>query len=283
MKPKAKESPEIKVNFEVHEGSVDVHVIGTAPIVLNRMSEKAKHQLLLPPKKMTQYDKDTNLKHNPMQEFQAAAYKRADGPTLLAVPSTAFKGALSTAALDIPGTKKAQIARLSFVKGEFVPVYGIPKIYLAIVRNSDMNRTPDVRTRVAISEWAAKFTVNFVEPLLNPQTILKLLGGAGLYVGVGDGRPEKGKLSFGRFTVVEKDSSDFNRLVKSAGRKQQEIAMKNPEPYDEETREMLSWFDEEIKRRNFEKGHPRKAKSNGKVNGHAFPTPDEAHTEESFQ
>jgi hypothetical protein len=37
------------------------------------------------------------------------------------------------------------------------------------------------------------------------------------------------------------------------GRKPQIDALKNPEPYNAETAELLSWFDVELKRRGFEK------------------------------
>lgn len=235
--------------LKVNQGRMEMYVVGESTLILNRMSEKAKHQLLHPTGRLNAYQKQTNLKHNPREEFEAAPYRISSGPTLLALPSTAFKGALSTAALDLPGTKKAQIARLTYVEGEYVGVYGIPKLYMATVRSSDMNHTPDIRTRVAIKEWAAQFSVIYVLPLLKPNMVANLIANSGVYVGVGDGRPEKGKLSFGRFRIVTENDKDFRRIVKYGGRKLQESAMKAAEPYDAESKEMFEWWQDEIKRR----------------------------------
>lgn len=42
--------------------------------------------------------------------------------------STSFKGAIRSAALDMPGAKKAQIGRLTYIAGDFVGIYGVPKL-----------------------------------------------------------------------------------------------------------------------------------------------------------
>jgi hypothetical protein len=260
MKKKA-EAVEISIH-KVQQGRLEVCIVGSSPLVMNRMSEKAKHELLCPRGRMTLYDKQTNQKHDPLVEFRAAPHRIKRGDSLLAMPSTAFKGALSTAALDLPGTKKAQIARLTYVEGEYVEVFGIPKLYMAVVRSADMNKTPDIRTRVIIEEWAARFTVDFVEPLLKAQAVTTLIANGGIYVGIGDGRPEKGKLSFGRYRVVSPNDSDFKRIVKYGGRKLQEAAMLKAEPYDDESKEMLTYHAETTKKRNFDMGKP-----NGKIPG----------------
>jgi hypothetical protein len=75
------------------------------------------------------------------------------------------------------------------------------------------------------------------------------LGAAGVIIGVGDGRPEKGKLSFGKFRVVSADDRDLLAIMKSGGRKAQDAALADPEFYDLETRKLLTWFNEERGRR----------------------------------
>lgn len=247
-----KETQNVSIDImEVKQGDLVVRVIGNSPLVLNRLSEKAKHELLNPHKK-TAVERQISFKHIPVDEFRASAHKLANGPSLLAIPSTAFKGALATAALDLPGTK-AQIARLSYVNDEYVHLYGIPKLYMAAVRNGDMNHTPDIRTRCIIPEWAAEFVVTFAQPMLTASAILRLIAASGVYIGVGDGRPEKGKLSFGRFRLGAYDDPEYARIVESGGRATQIAAMDAAEPYDEETAELLTWYSAEVKRRaNFE-------------------------------
>jgi hypothetical protein len=237
--------------LKIDHASIDVYVVGVSPLRMNRLSEKAKHELLYPSKKKNQTEKDTILKHDPMAEFLASPHRIPDpnAETLLALPATAFKKALSTAALDLPGTKKAQIARLTYVDNEFVPIYGVPLMLCTNVRMADMAHTPDIRFICALKEWAAKFTVNFVQPNLTPEGIMNLVSASGVYVGVGDGRPEKGKLSCGRFRICSPTDKDFLRICKYGGRKIQEAGMKTPSYYDQESEELYTWWTEERKRR----------------------------------
>ena len=118
------------------------------------------------------------------------------------------------------------------------------------VRNSDINRTPDIRTRLVVKQWAALVTVSFVVPILNSEAIGTLLSNAGIMQGVGDWRPEKGKGNFGTFELVNANSAAFKKILKS-GRKVQEAAMADPECYDKETAELLSWFEETADARGF--------------------------------
>lgn len=233
--------------LKVSTGDVEFYIVGSSPLVLNRMSEKAKHELLMPKGRKTTIEKATSLKHIPVDEYRASAYTLKDTtqPTLLAIMATAFKGALRSAALDMPGAKKAQIGRLTYIEGDYIGVYGLPKLFMSIVRSADMNKTPDVRTRAIVPEWACRFKVTYVEPLIRFQAVANLMAAAGITIGVGDGRPEKGAMSYGQFRLVDKDDADFKRIVKEGARKAQQAAMDNPVCYDDETTELLSWFDSE--------------------------------------
>jgi hypothetical protein len=50
---------------------------------------------------------------------------------------------------------------------------------------------------------------------------------------------------------VSEDDKDFQRIIKTMGRKAQVKAMAEPECFDAETEELLSWFEAETKRRGF--------------------------------
>jgi len=250
IKAKTAES-EISV-LEVSQGRIDFCVLGKTPLILNRMSVKASHELLMPRKK-TAADKAANLKHNPLEEYRASAYKAtgADAITRLLILATAFKGAMRSVAVDIPGAAKAQIGRLTYVDGDYVDIFGIPKLLMSITRSADMNRTPDVRTRAIVPEWAARVSVTYVKPLLREQAVANLLAAAGIMRGVGDWRPEKGAGSYGQFELVGKDDKRFLAIIKDGGRVAQDKALASPEPYDAETAELLTWFDTEVARRGF--------------------------------
>lgn len=241
----------------VQTGAVTVPVVGMTPLILNRMSQKAQRELLLPRGRKTSAQRQAELKHDPLEEYRAAPYVLPDGaPTLLAVMASAFKGAMLTAALDQPNARKAQIGRLVYVAGDFVPIYGVPKLHMSIVRSADINRTPDVRTRMIVPRWAALVDVRFVVPFITQQSVVNLLTTGGVTAGIGDWRPEKGKGSYGQFRVATSDDPEFLGIVTTGGRDAQLAATEDPEPYDRETAELLAWFESEILRR----GRPAQVK-----------------------
>ena len=231
-----------------------INIVGRTPLIMNRLSEKAKHELLFPRAKKNAAEKASSLKHDPLAEFRASPHTiRDDGaPTLLAMPSTAFKGALRSAALDVPGAAKSQIGRLTYVEGEYVGIYGIPQVLMSVVRSADMSRTPDVRTRVIVPKWAATIRVHYVSSIIKQTSVVNLLVQGGLTIGVGDWRPEKGSGTYGQFDIgVANDDPQFLDIVNSGGRDEQALAMHDPVAYDAETEELLGWFDVELKRRGF--------------------------------
>lgn len=251
---------EISDILKVTKGRFECHIVGTSPIILNRMSEKASRQLLLPRGRLTESERSLNLKHDPIAEYRASPYtlKDASQPTLLAFKAAGFKKALINAALDIPGTRKAQIGRLTFVVGDLLPLYGIPKLGMTIVRSADMNRTPDVRTRAIVGEWACSLQIEFVQPLIKAQAVANLLAAAGITQGVGDYRPEKGAGAYGQFRLADVDDPEFQRIVRAAGRQEQADALETPVCWDDESAELLAWYDDECTRRRKEARLPEK-------------------------
>lgn len=234
--------------IELSKSCATFHVRGTSPLIYNRMSEKAKRELLLPKGRRSSAERAATPKHNPIEEFNASVYSNPDAkaPTLLQLPAPMFKGAMSTTALDMPGTKKSEIGRLCWVGGYSVDVYGIPKLLVSTVRSADINRTPDIRTRAIVENWCTKIDVWFVPPKLTEVAVARLLAAAGLICGVGDFRQEKGKGSFGQFTIVPATDEKFVNLMKTAGRQAQIKAMHEAEPYDQESEEMLNWYNNEV-------------------------------------
>lgn len=236
---------------EVKTEIIHLAILGTMPIILNRMSEKARHELLLPSGRKTAAEKAGSLKHDPIAEYRASPYLLLDDdePTYLAGLSAWFKGAVMTAALRVPGAKKTEIGQLLWVKGERIPLYGIPEVFTAITRDASINRTPDVRTRAIVPKWATVISVEIVTPLLNSRSVINLFAAAGKVAGVGDWRPEKGKGTYGQFIVVDPEDERFLEVIENGGRDRQIAAMEHPSPYDEETGDLMRWFDVEVELR----------------------------------
>ncbi len=237
---------------EVNKGEMEFGILGTSPLICNRMSQKAMTELLFPKGRKTAADKAGSLKHDPMKEFRDSPYTSKDpnAPTRLQLLSAMFKKAMGTAALDLPGAKKAQIGRLVYVEGDRVDLYGVPQIIMSVVRSSDINRTPDIRSRVIVPEWACRITVSFIKPIINEQSVANLLAAGGITAGIGDWRVEKGSGSYGTYKLVGLDDPDFVR-VSALGRDAQDAALRTPDAYDDETESLLSWFMKETVQRGF--------------------------------
>lgn len=249
-KKKSTESVELsltKLDFQ----AIELAIVGVTPFICNAMSAKVRQDLLMPPKKKNKTERETTLKHDPLAEFRRSPYytKSEDDPTLIICPAGAVKNAIASAALDVPGAKKTEIGRLSWIVGRDLPLYGLPEIFCSVVRNSDMARTPDVRTRAILPEWAMTFTIQYVVPNLTHTAIANLLEAAGLVCGLGDWRQQKGKGNYGQFRVTTLDDPELRRIMKVGGHAAQSTAMEAPIPHDNETRELLDWYESEANRR----------------------------------
>jgi hypothetical protein len=244
-------------------GNVLIHVVGQ-DLIMNRFSKKAREQLLFPKGRMNTAEKAENLKHDPIAEYRESVYLNRDSneSTAVHLPPNMIVKAIASAALRVPGATKAEIEQLVTVKSRQINLYGIPRLRMDMTRSSDMARTPDVRTRAHFSEFACCYELEFVSSLIKSSQVINLAAAAGLIVGYGDWRPQKGGLS-GKFKVVGPDDDDYQRIVKTGGRAAQLEALENPVALDADAEEMLAWFHAEALRR--EKAVPSRTTKDGIV------------------
>jgi hypothetical protein len=229
-------------------------ILGQTPLIMNKLSAKAKQQLLLPDRKTRGAAREQSLKHDPYQEFLDAMHKTDDptAPTVALLPSLSFKNAICGTAKDTPDeTNTALMKRHTFVFGEYVNIYGIPKMRMDSVRCANAGRTPDIRTRPVFPEWCAEFCLEFTVPLLNEAAVISLACNAGT-MGVGDFRQERGAGNYGTFEVCDRDNPDFKRIKAAGGRAKQAKAIAHPEMNDEDTQFLWTWWQEEALQRGFE-------------------------------
>ena len=227
-------------------------ILGKTPLIMNSMSAKARHELLMPKGRKTMADKASTLKHEPLSEYVNSMYcDKTNKDVVLYMPATALKGAALTAALDMPSVHKSEIKRLLWINGERVPIWGTPSLYMTIVRSADMNKTPDVRTRAMIHEWVAEFECEYNTIKLRGPAVVNIFAAAGITAGIGDFRQEKGAGNYGQFEIVEPTDPRVKAIKKSHGAKVQLAAMAKPEASDEESRELLEWFLAEKSARGF--------------------------------
>jgi len=232
------------------QGVAKLRIIGTTPLFQNRMANKAKQTLLVGGRKKTAADR-AQLKHDPLAEYRDSAEIMSSGPTALGIRVVAVKAAMCTAALETAGITKTSAQRLLFISGDLAPLYGTPQLRMDVVRSADINRTPDIRSRCFLPHWGAEIEIRFVTPQLGLSAVVSLLCNAGMLIGVGDFRQEKGKGSFGAFRVLGEGDKDaeWNDLVKNHAKKQQEVALREPQYADRDTMDLMEYFNAERERR----------------------------------
>jgi hypothetical protein len=118
---------------------------------------------------------------------------------------------------------------------------------MATVRQSDAARTPDIRTRAIVRDWAVPVTVRFLSTLINAKAVINLTQAAGLGIGVGDNRSEKGASDYGQFDVLDDSAMKAQCAgLLELGRAAQETAFVEAAPYDDFAANTMAWFDKTL-------------------------------------
>lgn len=249
MAVKKDQSAEVTIT-PLKRATVRLRIIGTTPLFQNRMPAKAKQQLLVGGQKKGKAGRAA-IKHDPLREFRDSAEIIPDGPTALGLRVTAVKAAMATAAIETQGLTKASVQRLLFIPGDLTPLYGVPQLRMDVVRSADINKTPDIRSRCFLPKWGAAIDIQFIVPQLSVSSVVALLCNAGVLIGVGDYRQEKGKGAFGAFRVIGdgEEDEEWDDLIHTHGRTAQEKALEKPDYADRDTTDLMSFFDSEVKRR----------------------------------
>lgn len=246
------------ISIEYHR--ISAWLVGVTPLIYNAMSAKAKREILYPRGgRMTASQKAQSVKHNPLAEYQDSVYRAAsydtESPTRLVLPCTVFKAAICSAALDMPtNVSKAKLSRLTYVRGEYTPIWGVPTLHMAGVRSADQNKTPDVRTRATLPRWATRIEVEYASPMLTNFAVSSLMAVAGKICGVGDWRQQKGSGNFGLFRIADPDDPELQEIMESGGKAAQDAALADPVFYDQESEELFRWWEGEFERRGPDRG-----------------------------
>lgn len=180
--------------------TLNVPIVGTAPLLVHRFSEKARRQML----DSMQGRKSPKLPKDPKAEYEAAFYHTKDGG--YGFPAIAFKAAtVSASRFYGKSVTMTSLRQFVFVNGEpgddgqqMVRIEGDPVMREDVVRVG-MGGT-DLRYRPQFSEWATSLQVTYVTSALTRESLLSLIDAGGLGVGVGEWRPEK-RGDFGTYTV----------------------------------------------------------------------------------
>lgn len=178
-----------------------VPIVGTAPLIVHKFSEKSKRQML----DAMQGRKTPKQAKDPEAEYEAAFYRHDDGG--YGFPVIAFKAAtVSGARFYGKSISMTALRQFVFFDAEFsktdgqklARIGGIPHMREDVTRVG-MGGT-DLRYRPEFTEWSTAVEITYVRSMLTRESVLSLIEAGGMGVGVGEWRPEK-RGDFGTFQI----------------------------------------------------------------------------------
>lgn len=181
---------------------IEVPIRGTAPLIVNRWSEKAKQMMLDAQQTKARTKKDPK---DPVANFEASRYRFADGRD--GFPATAFKAAIADAGRYFDGITMTDLKRMIVVEGENAGQEQlVPIEYDAITMREDTprnaNGVADLRYRAQYWPWHATLRISTIAGQFDIESVFALVDAAGIG-GVGEWRPSAPKSKTGTFGTFE--------------------------------------------------------------------------------
>lgn len=195
-------------------GGTELHIVGTAPLVIHRFSAKVKQEM----KKKMETGKPAGSKKTREARatddlYEEARYQSTEGWD--GFHAGAIRAALISAC-RLVGFRMT-LAKLSlFVEKDGVdqlePQIPLIRIYGKCIKQEDMARVetgqPYVTVRAAFHSWKAKIRVRFDADQFTLTDVTNLLSRVGMQVGIGEGRPDSKNsagMGWGTFQIVSVD------------------------------------------------------------------------------
>lgn len=191
-----------------------LRIKGTAPLVQNKFSHKARQKMMddMSTPANAKKGKQVRPPRNYDEDFIQAQHISTAGWN--GIDATAFRTAMidacRTVGLVMTRAKMSVfVVADGFDKDDGAPLVKIispnpPERIESLVRND--NGGADIRIRPMWREWEADITLEFDADMITAESVVNLLDRAGRQVGVGEGRPySKNSVGqgWGTFTVVE--------------------------------------------------------------------------------
>lgn len=179
---------------------IRIKLVGDAPLIVHKFSEKAKKQML---DKQMGAATEGRAPKDPMQDFRESLYLMAEkgpkGEERYCFPSIAFKAAAVTACTSLgKAITKVQARQAFHVIGDMAEIVGTPTMREDTVRIGQ--GTTDLRYRGEFRKWSCELVLRYNARVLTDEQIINLFNVAGFAVGVGEWRPERDG-QFGLFHV----------------------------------------------------------------------------------
>jgi hypothetical protein len=207
MRPKAGSSTTVESNTlhidRLAAETIIVPIVGTAPLIVHRFSEKRKRMML----EAMQGKDNPKQPKNPEEDFRGACYRLPqNGHARFGFPVVGFKAATVAAARFYRKVTMTQLRQCLFFSGEIgledrVALTEIqrldkrdrsefPSMREDVVKNA--TGVADIRYRPEFWPWRAELKVTYVSNMLSRDSVLSLIDAGGMACGVGEWRPERG-------------------------------------------------------------------------------------------
>jgi hypothetical protein len=208
---KSKYGEEIKVTPPAFR-TVRMHIAGTSPLVMNKLSQKTQDDLEASQSEGGRSKNKNNRQPKDFNElYESAKHVSRDG--WCGIPCTAFRGS-AIAACRLGGFTMVLAKLVLFVeadgydKDDGSPLVritkGIPEPLRNYVKNA--NNVIDIRCRPIWHEWECDLRVTFDNDKFSLEDIVNLIARVGKQVGILAGRPGSVKstgMGWGLFDVHE--------------------------------------------------------------------------------
>lgn len=194
--------------------TAEFRIIGTAPYVQLKFSEKSKLQMMEKHQKGQQGKKGIKKEvRNFDNDYKQAMHISTEG--WHGIPASAFRNAMISAC-RLVGFKMTQAKLAVFVVPDgidktdgtpLVKIKGMPEKAIHNVRNA--TGVADLRVRAMWRVWSVVLKIQYDNDLFSAVDITNLLARVGIQVGIGEGRPD-GKnsagMGWGLFRLEEKSN-----------------------------------------------------------------------------
>ncbi len=176
------------------------NIVGTAPLIVHRFSEKAIRMIEDKQKKKS---KDRS-ERDPQAEMDSCLYKFVDGKRT-GFPANGFKAAMIRAGKSLEYVMKdlqSQFFVVGTDGGDLVEIKGEYALRTDMVRVGQ--GVADIRYRPEYKEWTAELIIKYNSAVISNEQLGQLVIAAGFGCGIGEMRPEKSKSgSYGVWMLVE--------------------------------------------------------------------------------
>ena len=178
-------------------GTITISIRGKTPLLMDRMSEEVKHEILAKQTGITKSNKN-RVRDTKEETLSAIHYTPSGG---IGFPSAGFKKGMMdcTSFVGDKFFSKKLIQGIMIVNADagLIPIKFKKQIVLEHTIKNNTKFTPQFH------DWSCDLTIHYDQNNLGAEDIVRLLNYAGFYVGVGAWRPKGRDGGSGEFGMYE--------------------------------------------------------------------------------